>query len=250
MGRASHRVGRTGTGGIQLVNDRININASPGADGNHPGQSDHKVVASPGGTFAKIRFQQSSGMRIKQRNTVQASAAGDQLSLFAQDIVCHQNDLTSLQAVSCHRTRFFRFFRAEHSQPPASVPEDRDSLQSFFIGVQIQVLRLFHRKAVRNIDCGTDGRIDMTLPYRLHIDPLMVFQSHRRDKIFRQIGIVRNLEIFHIIFHDLCIHLVIYISAVERFRFSLIIIRIYRLNPSGNAQHRGQSSRRSDRQEL
>ena len=90
----------------------------------------------------------------------------------------------------------------------------------------------------------------MFLPCSLHVDPLAVIQGHGGDKIFRQIFIIFYVVLFHIVFHDLGINLIIYICAMERFRLAHIIIGINRLDPPGDPQHGGKSPCRGYGQKL
>ena len=90
----------------------------------------------------------------------------------------------------------------------------------------------------------------MLLPHRLHVNPLSVVQCHGCDKILRQGLVILYLKLLHIVFHDLCVHLVIHIRPVQGFCLPLIVIGIDRLNAAGNTQHGGQGSRRRNGQKL
>ena len=77
----------------------------------------------------------------------------------------------------------------------------------------------------------------MFLPYGLHINPLTVIQCHSCNKVVRQFFVFFQIMLLHIVFYYLCVNLVVYIGAMERFCLAYIVIGIYRLNPSGNSQH-------------
>ena len=155
-------------------------------------------------------------MRIEECDAVQASAAGSQLSLLAHHIIGDKQDLTPLQALACgNLLRLFLVAGIQDPDPFASVPEDRDPLQPFLIGIEIQVLRLFHRETVGYIYRGTDRRVNMGLPDRLHINSLPVPQRHRRHEIIRQVRVIFDPVLLHIALNDLCINLVVYVCSVE-----------------------------------
>ena len=90
----------------------------------------------------------------------------------------------------------------------------------------------------------------MSLPYSLHINPLTVVQCHRSHEIIRQIRIISDPVLLHIILHNLGIYFVVHIRPVERLCLALIIIRIDRLDAPGDAQHCGERSCWSDGKEL
>ena len=77
----------------------------------------------------------------------------------------------------------------------------------------------------------------MLLPYRLHIDSLTVIQGHGSHKIIRKLFILFQIMLLHIVFHDLCIHFIIYICTMKRLGLAHIVVGVYRLDPSRNSQH-------------
>ena len=52
LGGPADRIRRTGAGGIQLIDNGIDIDPAPRADGDHSGEADHKVVAAACGALA------------------------------------------------------------------------------------------------------------------------------------------------------------------------------------------------------
>src|SRR5699024_9762907 len=109
---------------------------------------------------------QRSRVRVKQRDTVQASASRGQLSLLPYHIVGHEKDLAALQPLARRELlRLLLLACVQDSDPLASVAENGNALESFFICIHIQALCLFHRKSVRHIHSRTNGSIDVCLPY-------------------------------------------------------------------------------------
>ena len=192
-------------------------------------------------------------MRVEKGDTVQASAAGRQLSLLSYDVVRHEQDLAALQALARqHLVLLFFLLLAgvEDADPLAAVAENGNPLQALLIGVHVEALRLLHRKSVRDVDRGTDGRVDVGLPYGLHVNPLAVTQGHGRHEIIRQFGIASQPVLLHIGFHDLRVYFIINVRSVQGLGLPLVVVRIHRFDPAGDAEHGGKGSRRGDGQKL
>ena len=170
-------------------------------------------------------------MRIEQSDTVQASAACGQFPLLTDYIVCHKKNLSSLQPFpGGDFLRFFLITRIQDTDSLASVTEYCNSLKSFLISVQIKSFRFLHRKSIRHVYSGTDGSVNMRLPYGLHIDPLPVIQRHSSHKVVRKFRIALQPVLFHITLNNLCIYFIVDIRAVQGFCLPLVIIRVDRLD--------------------
>ena len=248
--RPAHRIGRAVACRIELVDDGIDIDAGAGTDGNHARQADHKVVAAACRALAEVCFQESPCLGIEESHAVQAAATRDEFTFLADDVVVDADDFTAFQAFTSRRYTFFFFMGRQDTGPLAAVAEQGQALTALFIGQEVEVFRIFDGKAVGHVDCRTDGRIDVLLPGCLHFDAFMIIQGQGRDEVFRKLAVVFDVVLLHIAFDNRRIDLIIDVRPVEGFRLAFIEVRINRFDAAGNAEHRRQSPRRGDGQEL
>ena len=237
-----------GAGGIELVDNRVNVDAAAGSNGDHAGKADHEVVAAAGASLAEEYLQQRTGIWIKERHTVQGTAAGHQFALHADNIVGYLNDVASFQP-GVHRSTL-RLFRSQDAQTLTAIAEQGDPLQTLIVSVHIQVLNFLNRELVRHVAGGADGGIDMFLPCGLHVDTLTVIQCHGGYKVIRKIRFICNAGFFHVLLNDSRKNLVIYITAMQRNRTPFVGVCVDWFNASGDTEHGGKCAGRCDGQDL
>ena len=247
LGGGTYGVRWARTAALELSDDLIDVTTAPCGKGDHPGESDHEVVASSGGSLVEVCFHQVSGNGVEECCAMQASASGHELPLLSDDVI---EDLCNDSSSSFIGLRFLLLLGGEDSETFASVPEHGDSFASDLPCVHVQVIDVLLREVLGEVDCGTDGRIYVHLPGSLHVESLSVIEVLCGDEELREILIIGHSVFVHVCFDDRGVYLVIFVVVGQGCSPPDVVRSEDGFDSSGDSKHGGKCSGGCDGQEL